>query len=643
MATIVPSKIPVSATAGEKRLHRILQRLPDDCVVYYEPVVRGRHPDFVILCPRLGILVIEDKNWKLSTIVGGDRKHLMIRKRDGSTKSVPHPEQQARNYNNLLRDVAEQVRYGKVFLHAHGTFQGRLTFPVGHLVTLSNINANELDGSDLPYRAVFPGEKTVTRDEMLLWEDLPSDQLLSRLKEFFDPWWAIAPMSENQVNALRALIHPEICLENQFSAQKLLEEPGAIHDQQDVIKTLDLRQEEAAISIGEGHRILFGVAGSGKTIILLMRARLLAQRDPEAEILVVCYNRELARWMEGQMADHPRIQVSTFHSWGSHNEVPFIPNQSEESYGEAFLSILENGSGDAGKFDAILVDEAQDFEPNWFRCLLMAMKDPEDGDLFIVADGAQSLYRRNPISWKSLGIKAQGRTSSKRFDLDRNYRNSTEILCLAETFAMQASDDQDDEDHILSLRVNPQLCERSTGASPWLLLSEDPAAECDHAIELVTRLLAGRWQGRDIAPLAAEEIAILYPRVCWEDKALLSDLPKRIREKTGVDAEWFHRKKRSGKKQKPALRIQTIHSAKGLQFRAVIILWAGAPLHKVAPEDLSSAEAENRRLLYVAMTRAESFLGITGSGDSQVLRDIENSPACSVYRSGNVRESVLAG
>lgn len=645
MATIIPSSIPTSATAGEKRLHRLLQRLPDDCVVYYEPDIEGRHPDFVILCPTLGILVIEDKNWILGTIRGGNRQQITIRTKEGLEKSVTHPIKQARGYNNKLRDIAEKSRFGQPFLHASGLRKGRLTFPVGHLVSLSRITADELEKSGRGFREVFPESETVTRDELLKWEEKSPLEILNRLKEFFAPWWPIAPLSERQINAVRALIHPEIELFEQFSTNALLAEPAPIHDQLDLLKTLDLRQEDAAQAVGEGHRILFGVAGSGKTIILLMRARLLAKRNPDTRILLVCYNRELSKWLNSQLEDSPQITVSTFHAWGVQAGVDFVFNRSDEKYGEALLEQLENDSPENGKFDAILVDEAQDFEPVWFRCLLKVMKDPEDGDLLIVADGAQSLYRRNPISWKSLGIKAQGRTASKRFDLDRNYRNSTEILSLAETFAGRSDFGDASEDEISAMRVNPQLCERSTGASPWLLLSENHDTEVDAAVKIVQRLIAGRWQGRSISPILPQEIAILYPRSFNTDKTLLSELPSRLLIEAGVAGRWISKKGKSPANAE-SICIQTIHSAKGLQFRAVIVLWAGSRPFAKSNEALieAEAEAENRRLLYVAMTRAESFLALTGSGESPALNDIIKSPACTVFQKHELASSVeLAG
>ncbi|HAG84529.1 MAG TPA: DNA helicase II, partial [Cyanobacteria bacterium UBA12227] len=73
------------------------------------------------------------------------------------------------------------------------------------------------------------------------------------------------------------------------------------------------------------------------------------------------------------------------------------------------------------------MDEAHTFSPNWLQCCVAALKDPINGDLMIVADGSQSLYKRQSFNWKSVGINAQGRTKY----LTLNYRNTQEILTAA--------------------------------------------------------------------------------------------------------------------------------------------------------------------------------------------------------------------
>ena len=64
MAIMVPDFCPARATVGEKRLYKLLQDLlPGNSAAWYEPVVRGRHPDFTLLADSFGRLVLEVKGW----------------------------------------------------------------------------------------------------------------------------------------------------------------------------------------------------------------------------------------------------------------------------------------------------------------------------------------------------------------------------------------------------------------------------------------------------------------------------------------------------------------------------------------------------------------------------------------------------
>ena len=68
MAEMIPDTLPASSTAGERRVFATLGRLPDDCLIYYEPVVRRRYPDLIAILPEVGVLVIEVKDWRLAEL-----------------------------------------------------------------------------------------------------------------------------------------------------------------------------------------------------------------------------------------------------------------------------------------------------------------------------------------------------------------------------------------------------------------------------------------------------------------------------------------------------------------------------------------------------------------------------------------------
>ena len=73
-----------------------------------------------------------------------------------------------------------------------------------------------------------------------------------------------------------------------------------------------------------------------------------------------------------------------------------------------------------------------------FQCARLALKEPDDGDLIVVGDGSQNIYRNRPFTWADAGIHAQGRTINRKFDLDKNYRNTIQILTAAQPFSGEA-------------------------------------------------------------------------------------------------------------------------------------------------------------------------------------------------------------
>jgi hypothetical protein len=97
MAQMIPAAVPPGATSGEKALFKILAALPEDDFVYYDVQIKHRYADFVVISPRLGVLMIEIKDWKPDTIVTADNNTIELRLRSHN-KKVPHPLKQARQY-----------------------------------------------------------------------------------------------------------------------------------------------------------------------------------------------------------------------------------------------------------------------------------------------------------------------------------------------------------------------------------------------------------------------------------------------------------------------------------------------------------------------------------------------------------------
>lgn len=607
MAVMIPDHLPANASQGERNAFALLQKLPDDCVCYYEPIVGQRYPDFVVIIPELGVLIIEVKGWFPSNIVRADT-HSVVVNRHGAHETHKHPVRQARDYMFELMNACKASKHASHLVNHAGDHAGRFVFPFGHVVFMSNIKRSQIDllSQDLS-RDVFDAGKVFMRDEMQRLLDLSPDALIEEMRGWFNPQWRFPRLSQSQVDAIRLIIHPEIVIEG---AQ---------------LAVLDHKQEAKARSIGDGHRLIYGVAGSGKTVVLLARARILA-KDAGKRVLVLCFNRELARRFQSDLSGHGNVDALSFHAWAWRNGVVDAgkPDWDEENIGNNLLQQLSEGRGDAGLYDAVLIDEAQDFHPLWFACAKRALKQPDDGDLLIALDGGQNLYDRKPFTWGSVGVRARGRVISRAgYDFDRNYRNTRQILSLAATFAtVKASGDEDDA--LQSFQVDATSAVRE-GPVPRSYCAMSRDAEMRAIVNSVEGWLENgvRTATGEFEHLAPDDIAILYPRAP-KPKDSLESLRKELGAlrplrfiSSSASAE-----ERRGTGEGPALTVGTIKSAKGLQFKAVILMC----LDLLESSD-AGWRAKNRAELYVGLTRATTYLCLSWTGSRLLTQEIESTIA----------------
>jgi superfamily I DNA/RNA helicase len=319
---------------------------------------------------------------------------------------------------------------------------------------------------------------------------------------------------------------------------------------------------------------------------------------------MLCYNRLLASHLTTSMDGRDNVRVMTFHGWGLRNGAEFRKD-------ERLLPAMQNGARDRERYDAVLIDEAQDWPCSWFQCAKRALREQETGDLLIVGDGSQSLYRKRDFTWADAGIHASGRVINKRFDLDRNYRNTAEILRAAQPFSVRRDRKPD---VVLTLPVNPDTAIRN-GPEPLLVKLDDPASECHYAAALIEGWLRGgiEMHGRR-QKVKPGDIAILYPR--RRPDATIDALEDRLKTFTCVVRPAGDRP--TGTLREDGVRILPMHSSRGLQFRIVVLLWADL----LPSRFKDSEEAAERRLLYVAMTRAEDMLAVLHSAGSPYIEEL---------------------
>ena len=95
------------------------------------------------------------------------------------------------------------------------------------------------------------------------------------------------------------------------------------------------------------------------------------------------------------------------------------------------MKAVDQGHIPTAQYDAVLIDEAHDFEPQWLA-LAAKMVNPRTKALMVVYDDIQAIYtgRERPV-WSQLGIEAKGRTTVLKI----NYRNTAQIVAFARRFA----------------------------------------------------------------------------------------------------------------------------------------------------------------------------------------------------------------
>ncbi len=242
-------------------------------------------------------------------------------------------------------------------------------------------------------------------------------------------------------------------------------------------------------------------------------------------------------------------------------------------------------------FDFAVVDEAQDIGVAQLR-FLSALGGGRPNALFFAGDLGQRIFQ-TPFSWKSLGVDVRGRSQTLRI----NYRTSHQIRMQADRLLGPEVSDVDGnvEDRRGTVSV-------FNGPEPDIRVFDGSEQE----IEAV-----GAWIAERISEgVAPHEVGIFVRSAEQIDRATeaakASATPFKVLDE--------HMETSTG-----ALSVSTMHLAKGLEFRAVIVMACDdevIPLQEriesVADDaDLQEVYDTERHLLYVACTRARDYLLLT--------------------------------
>ncbi len=255
------------------------------------------------------------------------------------------------------------------------------------------------------------------------------------------------------------------------------------------------------------------------------------------------------------------------------------------------------------RFDHVVVDEAQDLTVAEARFLAQLAAGEPDG-LFLAGDIGQRIFQQ-AFSWKALGIDVRGRSTTLRI----NYRTSHQIRAAADRLLPAQVSDVDGNSEGRKGTVSV-----FDGLAPDVRLAASEAEE---------REAVGKW----IAARITEGLLPHETGVFVRSEAQLSRARSAVK---AAGAKCFELDGRSDP-EPGAVAVGTMHLAKGLEFRAVVVMACDdevLPLQErieaVSEEsDLAEVYETERHLLYVACTRARDRLMVSGlKPGSEFLADL---------------------
>jgi len=257
--------------------------------------------------------------------------------------------------------------------------------------------------------------------------------------------------------------------------------------------------------------------------------------------------------------------------------------------------------GRAKPFDHIVVDEAQDLGVPELRFLSAVASDRADA-LFFTGDIGQRIFQQ-PFSWKGLGVDLRGRSAT----LKVNYRTSHQIRAAADRLLPRSVRDvdgvEDGREGTISVFEGP---------APEVVLAQSADSERELASAFLSRVLADGIAPGEIGVFVRSE----------------AELPRAV---AAAEAAGLATRTSGERAHGASALVGTMHLAKGLEFRAVVVMAcdeevvpSAARIADVADEfELDEVMATERQLLYVAITRARDRAFVSGvEPASEFLEDL---------------------
>ena len=329
---------------------------------------------------------------------------------------------------------------------------------------------------------------------------------------------------------------------------------------------------------------IIGGAGTGKTMLAIEKAQQLADND--LRVLFLAFNRNIIQWIESTLP-HDNVTVTTYHSLvgtlqtrsGFNRNRGMDWREFTERSPDMLLEVAEwlRQAHPEELFDAVIIDEAQDFDDAMWIPVPDLLKDPENGILYVFFDDNQRIYTQ--IS--NVPIDAPP------FPLTRNCRNTQRIHATLMPYAVTNTE---------------TTCNGPEGRDVEII----PVSSNRDAKDKLQRLLH-RLVNEENVP--HNEIVLLTPRSdrtsMWQDDEILGNFILTWDMQSEMNM---------------AIKVCSIYSFKGLESSVIIL----SELDKLHDE-------KARQLLYVGLSRARNHAVVLGElpAPDALITDNQNTESLS--------------
>jgi hypothetical protein len=367
---------PKFATESEPEVWELLCHTlrPDDVVlanVRLTTRAKDHEADLIVLMPGVGIVVVEVKGGSVWIQDGGWHQSR------GNATIAIDPVEQVRGNKYAVREYVEMDSRWRTSSRSRVRWAHSMVLPYSQLL-------EDFAMPDCPRWSVH--DRGDLSDLARRLGDIPAHQESGHRAPSNDDVELILEILRGR--HLPVLDISADARERQSRADRLTQEQAALLQVTRLLPRVEVR----------------GGAGSGKTVMALTQARELTQGrsgDRGQRVALLCYLRGLAAYFKRVVARWPRNQrpafVGGFAELGRRWGAPDGSREDPDFWERRLLALMKDlaaGLADGKWFDSVIVDEAQDFADSWWAPILGALKDEENGGLYLYTDENQRIFAR---------------------------------------------------------------------------------------------------------------------------------------------------------------------------------------------------------------------------------------------------------